>query len=78
MKAEYRKSLEGKIGRLNQKIAIELEEIKGCAEWLLNHINEPNQIIFFEKSRMIRQAETDIKVYLATRDAVQQILDEVE
>ena len=78
MNAEYRKTLECKIGRLNQKISLELEEIKMNAQWLIDHINEPDQIAFFEKSRMIRQAETEIMVFMATRDAVQQILDEVE
>ena len=78
MNAEYRKTLECKIGRLNQKIAIELEEIKANAQWLIDHINEPNIIAFFERSQMIKQSETKIKVYMATRDAVQQILDEVE
>jgi hypothetical protein len=78
MNAKYRKTLKCKIGRLNQKISFELEGIKMNAQWLIDHINEPNQIAFFEKSRMIAQSETEIKVFIATRDAVQQILNEVE
>ena len=33
---------------------------------------------FTKKSRMIKQLENEIKVFVATSDAVQQILDEVE
>ena len=78
MKEAYRNELREKVKRLNHKISFEMSEIKWNAQWLIDNITEPSRIIFNERGKKIQKSEERIKIYQATRDAIQQILVDTE
>ena len=78
MKEAYRNELRDKVARLNHQISIEMNEIKWNAQWLLDNICETSLVIFNGRGKAIQKSEERIKIYMAVRDAVQQILVDTE
>ena len=64
------------VARLNNKIEIELTEIKNLANWLLAKADDADSITFHCPSRMIAQSESTLKELLARRDTLKEILGE--
>ena len=68
--------MQKEIARLNQKIEIELTEIKNLANWLLAKADDADSISFHTPSRMIAQSENTLKELIARRDTLKEILGE--
>ena len=61
------------VARLNNKIEIELTEIKNLANWLLAKADDADSITFHTPSRMIAQSENTLKELIARRDTLKEI-----
>ena len=66
------------IARLNQKIELELTEIKNLAQRILNGADNPYNITFHTRSRMLAQSENRLKELIARRDTRKEILNDME
>jgi hypothetical protein len=71
-----REQMQKEVARLNNKIEIELTEIKNLANWMLAKADDADSITFHTPSRMIAQSEANIKELLARRDTLKEILGE--
>ena len=71
-----REQMQKEVARLNNKIEIELTEIKNLANWLLAKADDADSITFHCPSRMLAQSENTLKELLARRDTIKEILGE--
>ena len=71
-----KEQMQKEIARLNNKIEIELTEIKNLAYWLPAKADNADSITFHCPSRMIAQSEANIKELIARRDTLKEILGE--
>ena len=71
-----REQMQKEIARLNNKIEIELTEIKNLANWLLAKADDADSITFHCPSRMIAQSEANLKELIARRNTFKEILGE--
>ena len=71
-----REQMQKEIARLNNKIEIELTEIKNLAQRILNGTDNPCNITFHCPSRMLTQSENTLKKLIARRNTLKEILGE--
>ena len=73
-----KESLNKEIERLDKKIAVEIEQMKHYAEWILDRIDDPEAVGNYGFSRSIANIETTVKEYIARREAFREILNSME
>ena len=73
-----KESLNKEIERLDKKIAVEIDQMKHYAEWILDRIGDPEATVNYGFSRSIATIETTVKEYLARREAFRDILNNME
>ena len=73
-----KESLNKEIARLDKKIAVEIEQMKHYAEWILDRIGDPEAVVNYGFSRSIANIETTVKEYIARREAFRDILNNME
>ena len=73
-----KESLNKEIERLDKKIAVEMEQMKHYAEWILERIGDPESAVNYGFSRSIANIETTVREYLARREAFREILNSME
>ena len=71
-----REQMQKEVARLNNKIEIELTEIKNLANWLPAKADDADSITFHSPSRMIAQSESTLKELIARRNTLKEILGE--
>jgi len=72
-----KENLNREIERLDKKIAVEIEQMKHYAEWILDRIGDPEAVVNYGFSRSIANIETTVKEYLARREAFRDILNSI-
>ena len=72
-----KESLNKEIERLDKKIAVEIEQMKHDAEWILDRIGNPEAVVNYGFSRNIANIETTVKEYIARREAFRDILNSI-
>ena len=73
-----KENLNKEIARLDKKIAMEVEEMKHYAEWILERTGDPEALVNYGFSRNIATIETTVKEYIARREAFRDILSSME
>ena len=71
-----KEQMQKEIARMNNKIELELTEIKNLANWLLTKADDADSITFHTPSRMFAQSENTLKELIARRDTLKEILGE--
>ena len=73
-----KENLNREIERLDKKIAVEMEQMKHYAEWILDRIGDPEAVVNYGFSRSIANIETTVMEYLARRETFRDILNSIE
>lgn len=72
-----KENLNREIERLDKKIAVEIEQMKHYAEWILDRIGDPEAVVNYGFSRSIATIETTVKEYIVRRETFRDILNSI-